>query len=434
MYYKTQIIFLLGYLDEPLMNIKKKIIVIAAFAVLLISNSVSIGAFYTRTTNFCEHSNSYLRYNPLLKIEADAATSNNRDAPILICFKDHLYMGTHNPEDGCELYRSIDAEHWEKIVGKGADIPNGFGKRSNCAIWSGKVFGDHLYFGTINLIHGCEIWRSSDGVNWTAVVGGDSKTIGGFGGILHFLNYYAWCMEEFNGKLYVGTFNFFLGGQIWASSDGVNWTRVIGGINKKPTGNGFGDRANYGIRTLKTFNGSLYAGTATHPLKLFRGCEIWRTSDGNNWTKVDKDGFGSFRNVYAWSIEEVNGSLYVGTINLKNGCELWRTSDGSSWEQVASGGIIDKNNVGARKIAVFQGDIYVGICNLVDGCVILRSKDDGVTWNQTNENGFGNNRNWAVRQFTLFNDELYTGVWNQKGYSLIKYDGVQWTKIDVEAL
>ena len=131
---------------------------------------------------------------------------------------------------------------------------------SNLAMWSAEIFNGFLYIGTINFPRGCQIWRTSDGKNFEAVVGGPSNTPGGFGKVM---NFYAWYMKEYDGQLYVGTQNTF-GGEIWRSADGTSWECLVGPSGNYPGGFRMFD-VNYGIRTLTVFKGDLYAGTAALP-------------------------------------------------------------------------------------------------------------------------------------------------------------------------
>ena len=71
----------------------------------------------------------------------------------------------------------------------------------------------------------CEIWRSPDGTTWSQVntnVFGESFTL--YDGIAVFNNY-----------LYVGTSNYYNGGEIWRTQDGAIWERVSN------ANDGFGD-------------------------------------------------------------------------------------------------------------------------------------------------------------------------------------------------
>lgn len=429
------------------MNKGGKILCVICIALLLF-NCVLVGAASVQIKNGVSVISTVDEY-PSVRANKLLSSTGNIDASVLICFNDGLYMGTLNLDEGCELWRTFDGKTWEQVVGGSARTPNGFGKKSNCAIWSGKVFGEqnnrHLYVGTMNWMEGCEVWRSPDGINWTAVVGGSSVVPAGFGGLIGQSNYYAWIMEiaplpsdVYPSKnvvphLCIGTFNLYDGGQIWKSVDGERWTTYVGDSGETP--NGFGDPDNYGIRTMKFYGGKLYVGTATKLWKTFKGCEIWRNyglyMNHTNWEKITDDGFGDLGNKYAWSMVEFNECLYVGTINMLGGCEIWRTSNGVDWTRVVDRGFQNKNNEGARIMTVFNEAIYVGTCNFISGCEVWRSRD-GVNWTQINRDGFGDARNWAVRQLTVFNESLYAGTWNFNGYEIWRYDGKSWTEIFVE--
>jgi hypothetical protein len=314
---------------------------------------------------------------------------NNAECSILIEFNGMLYAGTGNNKNGCELWRTTDPVKgtWEKIIDKG------FGYATNFGMWSAEIFKGYLYIGTINFPKACQIWRTFDGKNFEAVVGGPSRTPGGFGELM---NVYAWYMKEYDGQLYVGTQNM-LGGEIWRSSDGTSWECLVGQKGNYPGGFHLVD-LNYGIRTLTVFKGELYAGTAAmpsvtvalktrvisnrfHDVIIFTspevGLQIWRlnVSENQKWQCtvggfIEKDssgnGFGDNHNIYAWTMKVFNDSLYVGTYNVKreyislslkdiinyltkenivyllgsdfvtkksNGCQIWKTSDGTHWIQ-----------------------------------------------------------------------------------------------------
>jgi hypothetical protein len=62
------------------------------------------------------------------------------------------------------------------------------------------------------------------------------------------------------------------------------------------------------------YNGYLYAATVDDANGAI-GSQVWRTSNGLNWTNVVTDNFGlgaSNPNVW-WSFETFNGQLYAGT-------------------------------------------------------------------------------------------------------------------------
>ena len=198
---------------------------------------------------------------------------------------EYLYAGTltlSSPSPpillpkGCEVWRSStgDPGSWEEVVGNasGCSIGRGFGTVNNTALLSSKVFKGHLYMGTQNWFDAAEIWRTSDGTNWTAV------TEDGFSGIkpiqiqgekLNASNIYMWRMHEYNGNLFVGTLMVGLGCEIWMSPSGDPGTFKqvnLWGMDVDPL--------QYGARSFETFKDKLYVGTATYEA----GCEVWRTS------------------------------------------------------------------------------------------------------------------------------------------------------------
>jgi hypothetical protein len=88
-------------------------------------------------------------------------------------------------------------------------------------------------------------------------------------------------------------------------------------------GNGFGDLNNTKFDGPFIFDSKLYVVTNNS----VTGTEIWRTSDGSNWTQANIDGFGDSNNVESlWSTAQVSfkDNLYIGTTNSGNGGEVWQ--------------------------------------------------------------------------------------------------------------
>jgi len=307
----------------------------------------------------------------------------NCDASIIKVFNDKLYVGTWNTgfgskEDpdrkGCEIWR-FDGENWEQVVGHESPIKGGFGNSRNVAAWSIKEFNGYLYVGTMNWgftdDSGCEIWRTQDGENWEKVVDkGFKPFMSPEDQANKTANTYTWGIEEYQGKLYVGTFNCKMfsdkgwGCQLWRSNNGIDWNKV-----DLPGGDGFGEPENYGIRKLTIYNNELFIGTATHILND-EAFEIWKF-DGIDWTPIigddvpgveegdtEFDGFGNPMNKYAWSmIVTSDNKLWVGTGNLKmkysgdlisEGCEIWYY-DGNDWIPVVKDGFEEPNGFGNIK-------------------------------------------------------------------------------------
>ena len=315
---------------------------------------------------------------------------------------------------------------------------NGFGERPN-RINSLGVFGGYLYAGTFAFRdHGAQLWRTADGLNWTAVM------TNGFGvyynvGIDH--------LVEFNGKLYAGVWNSTpnppytdTGGEIWRSSDGTSWEPVVQG--------GFGDRYNGEVMRLAVFNNQIYA--ATWSYTSTHGAEIWRSSTGNagDWTRVITNGLGDATNQAVLTMEVFNGALYAGTYSWDEntqrptGCEVWRTTDGSNWTSVVTAGLGTSNCGTVSSLAAFGDYLYAGTgiwyarsdppvggeiwrCEAVSGC------DEASDWQRIVVNGFGKPENYRISALHVFNGRLYAVANNyETGLEVWRTaDGTHWEQV-----
>ncbi len=319
-------------------------------------------------------------------------------ASVIIEFKGKLYVGTwnspigslHDPtRKGCEIWR-FDGNGWEQVVGHNAHFVNGgFGDFDNVGICSMKVFDGYLYASTMNWdpvpFGGFQVWRTSDGVYWEQVVSnGFKQNMSRLDLLNGVTNTYGWCMEVFQNQLYVGTFNSCyrfatsvgMGCQLWRTSTGRNWSKV-----NLPTGiegvylDGFGEAENYGIRTMIVYNNELYIGTATN-LLLDKGFEIWKY-DGINWHPVissDVPGVKPGDVEYNGFGNPLNN--YAWSMNV--------TSDGKLWVGTANGRIhnlMEPETVGGE-LWCYNGTEWITIVK------------DGIG---EKPSGFGNVKNEGLR-------------------------------------
>jgi hypothetical protein len=265
-------------------------------------------------------------------------------------FDGYLYVGTTNEDSGAEIWRSDDGENWSRVVSGGFDDAN------NTEINHLAVFSDTLYANTVNHVTGAQVWRSKTGAinTWTQVnQDGFSSTSNA--------NASAWFMTEFDGQLYVGTFNKYGdGGEIWRSSDGSSWEKVT---------QGFDDSNNRWVHSLVTFGGKIYASTGNWD----SGGQVWRSGTGNpnDWTEVVSGGFDDPDDNDVIRLVGVNDDyLYAATANWTSGEEVWRTKDGTDWEQVNTDGFGDSNNYDpfwSNASVVYDGSLYLGTCNAANG-------------------------------------------------------------------
>ena len=79
--------------------------------------------------------------------------------------------------------------------------------------------------------------------------------------------------------------------------------------------------------------------------------QIWRSTNGSDWTTVTADGFGDPNNISTGGFAQFGGFLYLGTRNEVTGAQLWRTRDGMHWEMVIGDGFGDIGNIKIERTA-----------------------------------------------------------------------------------
>jgi hypothetical protein len=123
-------------------------------------------------------------------------------------------------------------------------------------------------------------------------------------------------MAEFNGNFYIGMRNIIDGGEVWRTSNGVNFSPVFTG--------GYGNVDNQRPYGLITFNNYLYLVFCN----LSTGAEVWRTSNGISWEQVGFNGWGEASNTFADYLDKgatiFNNSLFIGTFNDVTGGQIWQ--------------------------------------------------------------------------------------------------------------
>ncbi len=346
---------------------------VSTFVPYLINYVIPFHGFSSDGCELWKYNQTTDLWTPIVSNKEEALLSagfenNNFATAVIQEFKNDLYIGTAASSfTGCEIWK-YNGEILEKVASKGFDNTH------NSGAWSIAVYQDHLYIGTMNWKQGCQIYRTNDGYNWTKmdIPGGD-----GFGNPM---NVYAWDMGIYNNKLYVGTCNLDPNGaaQLW-QYNGTQWKKM-----SLPGGDGFGEHANYGIRNIQEYQNKMMIGTGTSFLENKQGCELWTYEENNNTWEclvgdhgIIEDGFGNVNNKYLWSMtEKTDGTLWMGTLNIEpfvkkgpfnsTGCEIY-TYDGETFKQQLGnqnlGGFGNPHNFGARSLIEYpenNGNIWVG--------------------------------------------------------------------------
>jgi PKD repeat protein len=237
-------------------------------------------------------------------------------------------------------------------------------------------------------------------------------------------NFQVASLKSYNGYLYAGTGNpsgpsETNGFEVWKSTTVSpagpgDWVRVVPG--------GAGDAWNVLAATMETYNGDLYVGSMNLPFATgtngTKGFDLVRINTEDQWElivgnyqptlpTVPRDpplsrlpsGFGNPLNLYAWSMEEYHGTLYLGTFDIGSlgqylgemstnispyisnqdlattagylgGADMWKSNDGTSWVPVDLNGLGNPNNYGLRTMLASPEGFYVGTANPEEGCEI----------------------------------------------------------------
>jgi len=363
-------------------------------------------------------------------------SSNNTDASSMAIFGGSLYVGTENTTSGCEIWRSSDGTSWAPIVGPSAPIASGFdGTANNTAASSMFVFSPDLYVGTRNAL-GLEIWTSSDGTGWSRVVGPGGLHARGFGDASNIEASSMSVFFFFVSQLYVGTDKGHGGGgcEVWRSPNGINWTPVVGPAPAL-IGDGFGDANNIAASSMAVYGAmpQLYIGTDRN--WSLGGCQVWSSVDGNNWGVVPGavNGITNPSNYTASSMVVYGGSLYVGTTGLTGWSEVIRYN-GAGWARVDNNTLSQSVlGAGVTSMADYGGNLYAGISRGQWGCTVWRTAGAGgppyTDWAKVNVDGFAPNGNEEVTCMATLGGNLYVGTKSYSGCELWRYDGSAWTAL-----
>lgn len=299
---------------------------------------------------------------------------------------------------------------------------NGFGERYATGVTALQEFKEQLYAGSITSWEsgmGARIYRTSDGVNWSAA------TQPGFG-VYSDAHSAIIDLAVFDGQLYAGAGWGNIQGQVWRTSNGTTWEPV--------TTNGFGDGGNSAVSAFAVFNSMFYAGTGN----TGSGAQIWRSASGDSgdWTKVGPDEPGTSENWQVTGFTVFKGALYAA-VEAQEGSgatvQVWRSSNGSGWDTVVSDGFGGADNWTSGGFAQFGGYLYLGVQNDVSGAQIWRT-NDGMTWEKVVGNGFGNSANSKVEMLVYFAGQLYAEVNNlDTGLQVWRSgNGKDWVQVNLD--
>jgi len=238
-----------------------------------------------------------------------AAAFSPRDTAEDVVFKGKMWLSNgyyHGNVLHRDLWSSIDGRTWTKV--SGATPYDGY---SEMVVFDGKMWA----------VKG-SIWNSADGVNWTRVL---EKTPFGeraYGETL-----------VHDGKLWQLS-----NSDVWNSTNGINWKCVC---KEAPYGlRGAAAIMAYAGKLWLMGGGT--PGTNAPPEKGYPGNtthnDVWCSTDGANWTRVLEHAPWAPRQ---WFIaKEYAGEIWIvggyDNVNAGNLGDVWHTRDGKQWKEFVS--------------------------------------------------------------------------------------------------
>jgi hypothetical protein len=319
------------------------------------------------------------------QVNADGFGDASNQLATLAVYNGQLYAGTWT-NDTAEVWRTSDGSNWSQFSPSWSV--------STVDVYDIEPFNQKLYFGTSN-DNGAEIWRT-DGITWELVVTDGFTSTNNIG-----IN----ALLVYSDSIYAATNNQITGLELWRSpsGDSSTWAPVFNAGVDAPANNAF--------TTLDIYNDDLYLGISRNSL-----AELWRTDDGLSWAPVFTNGLGNTNNTMVSSMEVFNGDFYIGLRNVTDGGQVWRSSDGTNWANVLAGGSGDIANSRPYGLKTFGNQLYLVFANTNSGSEVWRTTN-GNQWNQVVSGGWGDSNNyWADyldKGAEVFRETLYISAGNE---------------------
>ncbi len=302
-------------------------------------------------------------------------------------YRDALYIGVQTAWPA-QIWRTPDGLHWEGVITGTTETAQQLGGM----VMDFAVVEDALFASTYTSGRGGAIWRTGDGLNWGPVTPLYDSQLWYFG------------LTSFKGNLYAhSTIDDFLVGSVnqvvttgadgatWSVAfepdfavtsltavgdwlyaggtrvsaqqaclwrfDGTTWFDVSADLQTATVGS---------VLAVESFDGRLYAVVSEREPDQRTCISLWRSTDGEHWTRLVSDDLDSVRasgyTVLKASLVVYRDALFLFTYDLQSG-DVWRSPDGEHWDPAAPSGWLSGNARGVNPggAAVFRDQLWAGL-------------------------------------------------------------------------
>ncbi len=252
-----------------------------------------------------------------------------RDGAGACVFKDTMYLlGGWNPLDSVNFPNITNNEIWKSTDG------NNWTLAGNAPWESRHTFGTLVFNNKIWVLGGDQaqnhfqpdVWNSSDGVHWnlidSAAPWGDRVTH-----ITCVFNNKMWVMggQKMVGQGFNNTIDTVYS-DVWNSVDGINWNKVSDSA-------GWAPRAQ--IEGSCIFNNKIWifgGGTYNGVKKYYN--DVWNSSDGINWTLINNEAPWEKRQYHEVIVYDNLMWVIGGWDGFSNRNDVWYSQDGVTWHEL----------------------------------------------------------------------------------------------------
>ncbi len=307
--------------------------------------------------------------------------------PAVVVYRGQLYIGVQTGGPS-QIWRSTDGLNWTGVI-TGTD----FGTNPlGTSVMDFSVVGDALYAATFTSGWSGAIWRTVDGDVWEPVRPNAYPSVWYFD------------LASFQDRLYVHAHNGEIlidppSDEVLTTTNGTDWDVAL--------------QPDFAITSLSSVSGWLYVG-GRRPSDS-SAC-LWRF-DGAVWEDVSAD-FQVATNPRVQAVLSFNGSLYAATTedgsSGRTVVGLWRSFDGRDWSPVTASDVdlIRASGDYVRQISLvtYRGALYLFANDLGTGDV-WRSAD-GEHWESLTPAEWvaGQSRGVTRAGAAVFNDRLWAGT------------------------